>query len=96
METYPDFGPTLVAEQLREVEGIGGGISSVRRWQPRRERRIYRSLRERFGAVVQFDGSSHRWGAGSGLVNSETSFPQTYGIPRRGIGTSWGRRRQSI
>jgi hypothetical protein len=53
-EKHPDFGPTLAAEKLREVEGIGIRISTVRRWlleedlrQSRRQGRIYRSRRER-------------------------------------------------
>jgi transposase len=75
-EKYPDFGPTLAAEKLREVDGIGVGISTVRRWlleeglwQSRRQGRIYRSRRERrpcFGELVQFDGSLPRWFEGRG------------------------------
>ena len=75
-EKYLDFGPTLAAEKLREVEGIGVGISTLRRWllgeglwQSRRQRSVYRSRRERracFGELVEFDGSHHRWFEGRG------------------------------
>jgi hypothetical protein len=68
---YSDFGPTFAAEQLAEHEGIAISVSVLRRrliasgeWQGSRRAREYRSRRERrerFGEMVQFDGSHHKW-----------------------------------
>ena len=69
---YPDFGPTLAAEKLREQDGLRLSRESVRRlmtslglWQPRRARRaVVHGLRERRargGELVQIDGSPHDW-----------------------------------
>ena len=66
---YSDFGPTLAAEYLAEEEGIVVCRETIRRWligkclwQPGRRRcRKQRPRRERFGELVQLDGSLHRW-----------------------------------
>jgi len=68
---YPDFGPTLAAEKLSERQGLEVDHETLRRWliaegmwSRKRRRSIYRSrrcLRERFGELVQFDGSHHEW-----------------------------------
>jgi transposase len=68
---YPDFGPTLAAEKLAQRQGIVVDHETLRRWlmdcgQWQRQRRSnkYRSRRnrrERFGELVQFDGSPHEW-----------------------------------
>lgn len=68
---YPDFGPTLAAEKLAERQGIQVDHETLRRWlmasgqwQRHRRRTQYRSRRtrrERFGELVQFDGSPHGW-----------------------------------
>ena len=68
---YPDFGPTLAAEKLEERQGIRVDHETLRRWlmasgqwQRQRRRSEYRSRRcrrERFGELVQFDGSLHEW-----------------------------------
>ncbi|MCL2270412.1 MAG: ISNCY family transposase, partial [Treponema sp.] len=68
---YHDFGPTFAAEKLAEEEKIAIGVSVLRRqliangdWHGRRRGAEYRSRRERrprFGELVQFDGSHHRW-----------------------------------
>ena len=66
---YGDFGPTLAAEYLAEEEGILVSRETLRRWlvgeflwQPGRRRcRRQRPRRERFGQLVQLDGSLHRW-----------------------------------
>ncbi len=66
---YPDFGPTLAVEYLAEEQGIELSRETLRRWlvdahlwQPgRRRSRRQRPRRERFGQLVQFDGSLHRW-----------------------------------
>ena len=69
-ERYKDFGPTLMAEQLKK-QGIEVDHDTVRRWllnaeqrTVRRRRQQHRQWRERkpcFGAMVQLDGSHHDW-----------------------------------
>jgi len=69
-ERYPDFGPTLAAEKLRE-EGWEIDHETLRRWlvgeglwESVRKRKQHRSRRERrecFGQMVQMDGSHHDW-----------------------------------
>jgi hypothetical protein len=69
---YPDFGPTLAAEKLLEVDGIKVSRESIRQlqielglWKPktRRVRRVFqlRERRPRFGELIQIDGSPHDW-----------------------------------
>jgi transposase len=68
---YNDFGPTFAAEKLFEEKGIKISVSSLRNilidageWKGRRKRNEHRSRRERrerFGELVQFDGSHHKW-----------------------------------
>ena len=75
-EKYPDFGPTLASEKLRERDGIVLSDEAVRRlmisegiWKPRKERERHRKKRERrrcFGELVQMDGSHHDWFEGRG------------------------------
>jgi hypothetical protein len=70
-EEYAGFGPTLAAEKLGERNGLEVDHETLRRWliaeglwQVKRQRRQYRSRRERrhrFGELVQFDGSHHEW-----------------------------------
>lgn len=70
-EHYPDFGPTFAAEKLAEREGIIVDHETLRRWllsenlwKRKRRSNQYRSRRdrrERFGELVQFDGSHHDW-----------------------------------
>jgi hypothetical protein len=70
-EKYNDFGPTLAKEKLSERDGLEIGVSTLRRelinaglWKPERngsEYRARRNARERFGEMVQFDGSHHDW-----------------------------------
>jgi transposase len=69
-EEYSDYGPTLAAECLGE-EGIEVAVSTLRRWllaeglwQPKRKRKAHRRRRprrERWGELVQMDGSHHDW-----------------------------------
>jgi transposase len=71
-ESYEDFGPTFAAEKLKERDGISVSdewlrkffisreISYPDRRSPRKHRR-YRQRRDNFGAMLQFDGSRHRW-----------------------------------
>ena len=69
---YPDFGPTLAWEKLRELDHINVSLSSVRRimledqiWLTRTNKlkRSYqpRYRRAAFGELVQIDGSDHDW-----------------------------------
>jgi len=64
---YNDFGPTFAAEKLAEVEKIIISVSVLRRllitsgdWRRARYNKEYRSRRERFGELIQFDGSHHK------------------------------------
>jgi transposase len=75
-ENYAGFGPTFAAEKLLEREGIVLSHETLRRallsqglWTRKRRRREYhcrRLPRERFGELVQFDGSHHDWFEGRG------------------------------
>lgn len=68
---YWDFGPTLACEKLCEVHGLDVVPETLRRWLhgahlyvPRRAARQHRKRRkrrERFGSLVQIDGSHHGW-----------------------------------
>ena len=68
---YPDFGPTLANEKLRELNGICIGTQTLRNWlleagewQAQRKRKAHRQWRERracAGEMVQLDGSHHDW-----------------------------------
>jgi transposase len=73
---YEDFGPTFASEKLLQRQGIRVDHETLRRWllaegMWKRQRRSspYRSRRcrrERFGELVQFDGSHHEWFEGRG------------------------------
>ena len=73
---YPDFGPTLAAEKLLELDGIKISDETLRKWlieeglwEKRRKRSIYRQWRPRrecFGDMFQLDGSHHDWLEGRG------------------------------
>jgi transposase len=76
-DKYPDFGPTLAAEKLLELDGIKVSRESIRQmqvalglWKPkrRRVRRVFklRDRRPRFGELIQIDGSPHDWFEGRG------------------------------
>lgn len=71
-EHYPDFGPTLACEMLREQHDLVLSKETVRRlmteaglWTPRSDRRkgLYqpRERRACLGELVQIDGSRHAW-----------------------------------
>ena len=71
-EKYADFGPTMAAEKLWELEGIAVSRETVRgvqiglglwRAKRRRARRVFylRERRARFGELIQIDGSVHDW-----------------------------------
>lgn len=76
-EKYVDFGPTLISEKLKEVEGIEVSKETIRKWiidkgfwksKKRKRARIHQSRerRSRFGELVQIDGSPHDWFEGRG------------------------------
>ena len=68
---YADFGPTLATEILQEKHSIRVGRETLPRWLmadglwlSRKQRKTFhqpRLRRERFGELVQIDGSDHRW-----------------------------------
>ena len=71
-EKYPDFGATLAAEKLAELDNITVSHETVRQiqiklnlWKPklRKEKYIHRprERRPRFGELIQIDGSPHDW-----------------------------------
>jgi len=75
-ERYPDFGPTLAAEKLKEREGIEVSREKLRQlmleaglWKRARRRKKVHAWRERkahCGEMVQMDGSDHDWLEGRG------------------------------
>jgi transposase len=71
-EKYSDFGPTLAHEKLVEQHNLKLSIESLRQlmiaddlWVPkqRKTKRVFqlRPRRERFGELIQIDGSPHDW-----------------------------------
>jgi transposase len=73
---YRDFGPTLAAEKLQELQGLVVSRETLRQWlmaeglwQPRRPVRqvhLWRPRRASFGELVQMDTSEHAWLEGRG------------------------------
>jgi transposase len=71
-EKYPDFGATLAAEKLAELDKITVSHETIRQlqmklglWKPRLRKEKYihqpRERRPRFGELIQIDGSPHDW-----------------------------------
>ena len=71
-QRYHDFGPTLITEKLDEKHDIQLSSETVRQWlreagiwKDRRQRRkpVHqpRYRRDSLGALIQIDGSHHRW-----------------------------------
>jgi len=70
-EKYADFGPTLAAEKLAEIDDLKIDHDTLRRkmatkhlWRPKKRKIKHRAWRERkesFGEMLQFDGSHHDW-----------------------------------
>ena len=70
---YSDFGPTLAAEKLMEIDKINLGVTIIRKmmieeklWKPksRKQSQKHREWRERkecYGEMLQFDGGYHKW-----------------------------------
>lgn len=73
---YNDFGPTLAAEKLDEIDGICINDETLRLWliesgdwKKVRKGRQHRQWRERkhyYGEMIQIDGSHHDWFEGRG------------------------------
>jgi len=74
--TYADFGPTLFTEKLEEREAISISHETARAWltdeglwtthRRRRAHREWRERKDRFGELIQMDGSHHDWFEGRG------------------------------
>jgi hypothetical protein len=70
-EKYADFGPTLAAEKLAEIDDLRVSRETLRKWMTeagiwlsRKQRRKFyqpRLRRECLGELIQIDGSDHRW-----------------------------------
>jgi hypothetical protein len=71
-ERYADFGPTLAAEKLKELDGIVVSKETLRTWmsgegiwlsRKARRKTVHqpRYRRECLGELVQIDGSEHWW-----------------------------------
>ena len=70
-ERYADFGPTLAAEKLAERDGVNISRETLCKWMvadglwlSRSQRRVFHRPRLRracYGALIQIDGSDHRW-----------------------------------
>ncbi|MDR7223093.1 ISNCY family transposase [Aminobacter aminovorans] len=83
-ERYADFGPTLAAEKLAELDGLTVSRETLRQWMSdagiwlsRRQRRTFhppRLRREAYGELVQIDGSEHRWFEDRGIPCSLLVF----------------------
>lgn len=74
---YPDFGPTLATEKLKERNEIMLSAETLRKWmieeglwkaRRKKEKRVHqrRARRSRFGELMQGDGSLHNWLEGRG------------------------------
>ena len=79
--SYPDFGPTLAAEHLRDDHHIIRDPKTIRQimidvelWQAKKKQknagphRAWRARRAAFGELEQFDGSYHNWFEGRGGI----------------------------
>jgi len=76
-QKYPDFGPTLAAEKLAELDKIKYSRGAIRSimikeeiWKPKQKKKeIHREWRQRRaskGELVQYDGSYEFWFEGRG------------------------------
>jgi len=76
---YPDFGPTLAQEKLKDRHDISLSVESTRQlmieagyWKPKRGASIcthaMRERRAQFGELIQIDGSPHNWFEGRGAA----------------------------
>jgi len=76
-ERYSGFGPTLASEKLLELDHLRISDETLRRWlaaeglwqvDKRRslKKRTWRARKDKFGQMVQMDGSHHDWLEGRG------------------------------
>jgi transposase len=76
---YQGLGPTLVAEKLKQEQGLRLSVETVRQimmdggsWQAKRgkdvKRHPIRERRARFGELIQIDGSPHDWFEGRSVA----------------------------
>jgi transposase len=75
---YAGFGPTLAQEKLIERDGISISGETLRQWligaelwkkkRKGRRHRQWRPRKERYGEMIQMDGSQHDWFEGRGAV----------------------------
>ena len=74
---YPDFGPTFMAEKLKELDNITLSKETLRKilmeadlWKGKKIKTVWvhqrRERRACFGELVQIDGSPHAWFEGRG------------------------------
>jgi transposase len=105
-ERYADFGPTYANEKLREQHGLILSTESLRQllidaelWKHKRVRRLElhppRTRRERFGELVQIDGSEHAWFENRGprcslLVFIDDATSRVVGLHFDEAETTWG------
>jgi len=75
-QNYEGFGPTLAQEKLLERDGISISDETLRLWlieaglwkkrRKGRQHRQWRPRKERYGEMIQADGSHHDWFEGRG------------------------------
>lgn len=76
-ERYNDFGPTLASEKLLELDHLRVSDETLRLWLAKdglwqvdrrrnRKKRTWRARKDKFGQMVQMDGSHHDWLEGRG------------------------------
>jgi len=75
-ESYGGFGPTLAQEKLLERDGIRISDETLRNWlkgsgqwkkrRKGRQHRQWRPRKDRYGEMIQADGSHHDWFEGRG------------------------------
>jgi transposase len=75
---YAGFGPTLAQEKLIERDGISISDETLRQWligaelwkkkRKGRQHRQWRPRKDRYGEMIQVDGSHHDWFEGRGAA----------------------------
>jgi Homeodomain-like domain len=76
-ERYNDFGPTLASEKLLELDHLRVSDETLRLWLAKdglwqvdkhrnKKKRSWRARKDKFGQMVQMDGSHHDWLEGRG------------------------------
>jgi transposase len=75
-QNYEGFGPTLAQEKLLERDGISLSDETLRIWlreaglwkkrRKGRQHRQWRPRKDRYGEMIQMDGSHHNWFEGRG------------------------------